>query len=363
MSSYHYTNSPLKVLLMKDLLQPPTSFPADTVFPPKLIPGPTPQAWEIQRDEIRRRWLGYLGTPPERCELQVQTLSEDVLEQCRRLHLRYQVERDIWCEAFLVIPFERAHPAPGVVVFHPTTADTIREPAGLAGRTSRHHALQLAAQGYVTLCPENYLWHYRGDRVTGDQNAWERLQELTDRLLVDHPGWTGMGKMLWDAQRAVDLLAGRPEVDAKRLGCMGMSLGGKEALYLPAFDERITASVSMDGGIGMSYTNWDADWYLGSQVHRSEFVGDHHEVLSLIAPRAFCLVGSTGGLHEETGEWVEGYDGERSWPYVAAALPVWELYGKPERLAILSHQHGHSVPSVARELMVEWFGRAFRSNA
>jgi dienelactone hydrolase len=46
----------------------------------------------------------------------------------------------------------------------------------------------------------------------------------------------------WDDIRTVDYLLTRPEVDPKRIGCVGISMGGYRALYLAGLDERITAA-------------------------------------------------------------------------------------------------------------------------
>ena len=93
-----------------------------------------------------------------------------------------------------------------------------------------------------------------------------------------------MGKMLWDAQRALDLLAAWPGVDAARLGVIGHSLGAKQTLYVAAFDERVQAAVFSEGGIGIRMCNWNAPWYLGEAVDQPEFTHDHAELLRLIAP-------------------------------------------------------------------------------
>ena len=74
--------------------------------------------------------------------------------------------------------------------------------------------------------------------------------------------------MLYDASRAVDLLVAIEDVDPHRIGAIGHSLGAKEVLYLAAFDERVRAVVSSEGGIGLSYSNWDAPWYLGEAIQR-----------------------------------------------------------------------------------------------
>ena len=120
------------------------------------------------------------------------------------------------------------------------------------------------------MCPRCFLWEYR--RGT-------RLETAVDWLRARHPGVTGMAKMLYDASRAVDLLVAIDEVDPRRIGAIGHSLGAKEVLYLAAFDERIRAAVSSEGGIGLTYSNWDAPWYLGEAIRRPGFGLDHGQVL------------------------------------------------------------------------------------
>jgi pimeloyl-ACP methyl ester carboxylesterase len=151
-----------------------------------------------------------------------------------------------------------------------------------------------------------------------------------------------MAKMLHDATRAVDLLAARPEVDPRRLGAIGHSLGAKEALYLAALDPRVRAAVSSEGGIGISFSNWDAPWYLGDRVRQSGFPLDHAQVLALAAPRAFLLIGG------------DSADGLASWPYIEAALPVWALLRAPDAIGLIDHHQGHAYPPEARSRAEEW---------
>ena len=157
--------------------------------------------------------------------------------------------------------------------------------------------------------------------------------------------------MLFDAVRAVDLLVGLPDVDPPRVGAFGHSLGAKEVLYLSAFDDRVRATVSSEGGLPISSSNWDASWYLGEAVRRPGFPLDHGQVLSLAAPRAFLLVGGNSA------------DGPASWPYVEAVMPVWALSGAADAVGFFDHGQGHTLPQVARDRSYEWLDWFLRREA
>jgi pimeloyl-ACP methyl ester carboxylesterase len=158
-----------------------------------------------------------------------------------------------------------------------------------------------------------------------------------------------MHKMLYDAQRAVDILAAVPDIDAQRIGAVGHSLGAKETLYLAAFDDRIRAAVASEGGLALKSTNWDAPWYLGPGIREATFVRNHHELLALTAPRAMLILGGESGSGAA--------DGDRSWPLIDAALPVYRLYGSPPRLGLLNHRQGHSISPESFERIAEWLER------
>jgi hypothetical protein len=154
-----------------------------------------------------------------------------------------------------------------------------------------------------------------------------------------------MAKMLYDGVVALDILAAEDDVDPQRLGAVGHSLGAKEVLYLAAFDERVKATVSSEGGVGIGFSNWQDIWYLGPSVKEQGFALEHHELLALIAPRAFLLIGG------------DSADGDRSWPFIAAALPVYKLYGDAAQpCGLWNHHQGHSVPAEAVTRVGQWCG-------
>lgn len=65
-------------------------------------------------------------------------------------------------------------------------------------------------------------------------------------------------------------------------------------------------------------------------------------------PRPFLVLGGEQGPGAA--------DGDRSWPLLEAALPVWRLYGEPTRLGLLNHGRGHSLKPEEFEMAAEWLG-------
>lgn len=297
----------------------------------------TIDAWRTRRDELRRWWIDFLGVLPRaKTPPKYKVLKEDRDAGVLRQLIRYEVEPTVSVEAYLLMPIKVTGRVPGVVVLHSTVNHTIRQPAGVEGKPEKAFGLKLARRGMVAICPRNFLWDGKTDH---------KYTEHVRRFHGRHPKSKGMARMLHDSQVATDILAALPQVDPQRLGSVGHSLGAKEVLYLAAFDERIKATVSSEGGVSTTFSNWDAPWYLGETIRdKQAFTHEHHELLALCAPRAMLVLGG------------DSADGDRSWPLVAAALKVYDLHQGPSRLGLFNHKQGHAVPAVAERRIDEWLG-------
>ncbi|MDB6118944.1 MAG: dienelactone hydrolase-like enzyme [Verrucomicrobiaceae bacterium] len=286
-------------------------------------------AWESQRAELKAAWLKLLGPmPATKPPLKLEVVSEEKLPEFTRQYVRYQVEDGVWTDGYLLIPpLAQGARTAGVVVFHSTVKQQARLVAGVDQDVpDKMQGVHMAKLGFVALCPRNYIFDEGAD-----------FNGNVAKLNAKHPDWSGMLRMLLDGMRAVDVLQSLPQVDGQRIGTIGHSLGAKEALYMSAFDERVTASVSSEGGVGMSMSNWEATWYLGPQAKAPDFAHDHHELLALIAPRALLLLGGNSA------------DTDADQAYVNAALPVFKLYKADDHLAFFNHHLGHAYPPLARE--------------
>lgn len=303
-------------------------------------PITTAAGWAEKRSALLTSWKALLGPMPPRPAGGFTVVSSDPVGDLMRQRIRYENEPGQTLEAYLIGPadLDRAAPRslPALVALHQTTGATIDEIAGVANPEGQQAiGLKLARRGFVVICPKNFLW-VDSPTLPGAVTAFH----------ARHPSSLGMHKMLFDAQRAVDLLTTISAVDPDRLGAVGHSLGAKEVLYLAAFDERIRAAVASEGGVAFPSTNWSAPWYLGEGLKKPGFTRNHHELLALTAPRALLVIGG------ETGPGAA--DGTRSWPLLAAAQPVYRVLGAPIRLGLLNHGQGHSIPPDAFEKMAEW---------
>ncbi|MGH9656916.1 MAG: dienelactone hydrolase family protein, partial [Bryobacteraceae bacterium] len=207
----------------------------------------------------------------------------------------------------------------------------------------------LAERGYVVLTSWSFIRHYR-DGSTARQGAPEKLYERFGH-------WLPIAKMVHDARREVEYLRTLKQVDRRRIGFIGFSLGAKAAVYVAAFAPEITATVALDPHIAVNGgTNWFAPWYLdwlrpfpgirtpqktplsvlNPDAARPGFEHDHHELMALTAPRAFLLIG--GSQTEDRGG---DSDDLQSWGYFNRAREVYELLGIGERIQFVSTNDGH----------------------
>lgn len=328
---------------LSDVQRRPANLPADAPQLTPLLKSPTNQpisdveSWQKRREVLRSEWrelLGDLGVSrnklPE-CETIRETTSDGVITRL----IRYHSEPGWPTEAYVLEPTAASPKGgrPAAAIFHSTVDHSILQPAGLAGPSSKHFGWRLARRGFTCICPRNFLW---------PDNEHIQADAQTKKFAQLHPRATGMAKMLHDAQLAIDLLIAQPQVDQRRVAAIGHSLGAKEVLYLAAFDDRVKVTVSSEGGIGTKFSNWNAPWYLGAALERFPASREHHELLAMIAPRPFLLLGG------------DSADGDRSWPFIESALPVYRLYGDAPALGLLNHQQGHSVPPIAEQRIDEW---------
>lgn len=314
------------------------------------------EAWKARRAAILAAFTDLLGEGVEEppADRDLKWHSEERANGLLLRKLSFLAEPDDRIYAYLVVPETLEAPAPGIVCLHGTTADAKEACIGRGSRPggSNGIAIQLAQRGFVTLSPDHFC---AGERLKPGEKPYD-----SGPLYARHPNWSDMGKNIYDHRLCLDLLQSLPEVDGTRLGCIGHSLGGYGSAFLAAMDERIQAGVSSCG-----ITSWAADpnrynWSRklpGRYVHFPKLrtyweAGqpapvDFHEILALVAPRAFLNLSAVGNDHcfPVFSPFPELYYQVES---------VYKLLGAEGRFAVYFHSYGHSFGHSARALAYAW---------
>jgi dienelactone hydrolase len=309
-------------------------------------PIKTPDDWRIRRQQVLRGMEEAMGPLPDRTTLpplDVKVTDRVEKDVFTRLAITYQAEEGNRVPAFLYLPKGRQAGCrvAAMLALHPTSSLGKRVVSGEGAQANRAYALELAQRGYVVLAP---------DYVTFGEYKW-------DLKTSKHPSGTMQG--IVNHMRGVDLLRSRPEVDPERIGAIGHSLGGHNAMFVGAFDERLKVIVSSCGWTpfhdyyGGKIAGWTSDRYMprlrdayGLYPDRVPF--DFYEVVAALAPRAFF---SNSPVKDDNFA-VAGV--KKAEP---KAREVYALLGAAEQLRIRYPQAGHDFPDEVRREAYEFIDR------
>ena len=194
-------------------------------------------------------------------------------------HLQWQLPYGPPTEALLLKPAGARGKLPGVVGLHDhggnkyfglrkiTRMSKDPHPAMVRHQQQYYSGLawanELARRGYVVLVHDTFTFgsrrmrladlpgNIRNNLVEVNPEAEDEIQRYNqfagahEHLIAKSlfsAGMTWPGVFVFDDRRAVDYLASRPDVDATRIGCAGLSGGGLRTVMLTGADERIRCS-------------------------------------------------------------------------------------------------------------------------
>ena len=202
------------------------------------------------------------------------------------------------------------------------------------------YASALTAMGYNALCIDAWNFGHRAGRP--------------ELALFKEMLWNGQvlwGMMVYDSIKAMDYLCARPDVDAKRIGTLGLSMGSTMAWWVAALDERIAVCVDI-----CCLT----DFHELIRVNGLDFHGSYYyvpnllkewttaKVNALIAPRPhLALAGDYDKLTPPKG--LDVIDAELKDAYSKA--------GAPEAWKLLRYPCGHVETHDMRRQIQDWLKR------
>ena len=170
-------------------------------------------------------------------------------------------------------------------------------------------------------------WGFEKGVFGAFQKPWER----------DGESWGILSAWAWGASRVMDWIETEPLLDARHVGVVGHSRGGKTALVAGATDTRFAMVCSNDSGCGGAKLNHmelpESEhidqiidsvgcWFCGNfekyRCREAEMDFDQHMFAALVAPRLLAIASATAD------NWA-GQEGEFQTGLFAS--PAWELYG------------------------------------
>jgi dienelactone hydrolase len=281
------------------------------------------RTFEEFRAAAREKVLELLLYRPEKVDPRPEVLERIDRGDHIRERILFSTSPHFRVPAYVLVPKKRQGPAPAVVDLHSHGGMFLfgkekvvdlgdNHPAMTAyherNYDGRPTATALVRRGYVVITIDALLFGERRILLDADlARGWDRSKySLEDVAHLNQQcrgkeatvvkglvlaGATWPGIVFWDDMRTVDYLATRPEVDPRRIGCLGISMGGYRSLYLAALDDRIAAACVtgfMSSVRPMIRAHLDTHSWVHFLPGLHRFL-DLPDVASLAAPRALLV--------------------------------------------------------------------------
>ncbi len=306
--------------------------------------------WAKRREQILAGMQEAMGKLPDRSHLpafDAKVLARQTGNGFERQTISFVAEKGDRITAYLYLPLSRKTDdrRPAMLALHPTGPQGKGIVAGEGPLANREYGQELAKRGYVVICPDYPSF---GDAAAYDFNA-DNYESGTMKGIFNH-------------MRCVDYLISREEVDPDRIGVIGHSLGGHNALFVAAFDPRIKAIVSSCGWTpfhdyyGGKIAGWTSDRYMPLlktkySLDPDKVPFDFYEVVAAMAPRPFF---SNSPLHDSNFD-VNGV--KKTEP---KAREIYKLLGAPDNLVFRYPDCEHDFPTPVRNEVYAFLDRHFK---
>jgi len=301
--------------------------------------------WKMKRLQILDGMQKAMGLLPDRTKLPA--LNINILDSIKeegytRYAINFTVEQNELLPAYLYVPLPKGIPKklPAMLVLHETDPLGKKALSGISSSPNKAYAKELAQRGYVVIAPD-----YPG---FGDM---EHYNFETDRYQ------SGTMKAIFNHMRCIDLLQARKDVDPKRTGVLGHSLGGHNALFVAAFDTRIKVIVSSCGWTLFDYYNngkqntntlgpWAQEVYMPFirdkyNLDASKLPFDFDEIIAALAPRPFFSNSPLNDANFDVNGVKKG---------IANASSVYRFFNAAQNLQVRYPGSGHDfIPEVRLE--------------
>jgi dienelactone hydrolase len=257
-----------------------------------LFKGSTPDEFRAWHKSFYAQLHRLLGDSKPPAQWKIKQESQAKLDDHTRLELLLQAPGVAPLPVYLLLPntLRKNSQAPGVLCVHGHGAfanDAVVGRRDLEGieasiqKANYDYGLQFVRRGYVVAAPCMRPFGRRVDRPRYGGNDPCAVNFVRMQSLGQLPITTNIRDLRW----AIDLLQSRPEVKKDRIGCAGLSYGGRMTMMVSAVDGRIRVA-SVSGALNLLQERMSLRHSCGSQMIPNLLnFGDYSEIGSLIAPR------------------------------------------------------------------------------
>jgi dienelactone hydrolase len=284
------------------------------------------ESWQL---ELRAKLTGLVGGFPDRTHLRFQTLETKNYPGYRREKFIFESRPGLGVLGYLLTPTGKKAPhatvvcVPGhgrgvddIVGIDENGKDRLKKPF-----YQYDFALQVVEHGMAAVAIEPMAFGCRRDERNKEKGLTQSACQPSAgaALLL---GQTMIAWRVWDVMRTIDWIETRPELDAKRIGCLGISGGGTCTQFASALDLRIKAAFVS------GYLNTFRDSIMSVSHCIDNYVpgilnwAENYDVASLIAPRFFF---SEGGSRDPI------FPVDATKEAFGKVKRVYEVFGVPER--------------------------------
>ena len=345
----------------------PTGSDVGSLFPfiqSQAVKGEFPLSFLNPRFRSLRSWkktarsklLELLHYSPAPCKPEAETVERVDCGDYFREQVFFNTAPGVRVPAFVLVPKQAPKRSPAIVALHDhggfylwgkEKIVALPDENEILGEFRQRYyggrsiAIELVRQGYIVAVIDMFYWGERRMLLDDDPADWrerpaslsrERIQAFNSRAgqneqlvgrTIYAAGFTWPGVMFWDDVRTVDYLLTRPDVDPRRIGCVGLSVGGLRSCHLAALDERIKAAVVV---------GWMASFPAQLKRHIRNTIGhtkvvpglyqhlDYPDVASLAMPTPMLVInGTKDGLFDLDG--VKASFTKLNACYVKAGMP------------------------------------------
>lgn len=344
------------------------------------------KTFEAFQDASRKKVFELLLHRPEKVDPKAEILERVDCKDFIREKIVFSTTPHFRVPAYVLIPKGLKKPAPAIVDLHshggmflfgkekvvdlgednhPAMVEYHRK-----NYDGRPTATELVRRGYVVIVIDAFFFGERRVLLDADlKHGRDRSKYTPD--LVKHlnqqcrskettlvkgltlAGTTWPGIVFWDDIRTVDYLVTRPEVDPKRIGCLGISMGGYRAMFLAALDERIHAACV----VGFMST-------VGPMTHAH--LDTHSNIHFLPGLHAYLDWPDVVGLHAPKPLLVQQCSQDRLFPLpamkdsVEKIAAIYKKAGSPDRFSGRFYDVPHRYTREMQEEAFDWLDRQLK---